>query len=109
MKKYMALVLSVLLMISALVGCNPAAVEDEYEAVDVNITAIAGPTGVGLVSLMEKQDVGKAGNNYTFNVVNAPDQAVAAIVNGTADIAAVPTNLASTLYKKTEGKVQVWR
>lgn len=103
MKKYMALILSLLLMVTALAGCN----RDEYEAVDVNITAIAGPTGVGLVSLMEKQDADKAGNNYTFNVVNAPDQAVAAIVNGTADIAAVPTNLASTLYKKTEGKVQV--
>lgn len=107
MKKYIALVLSLLLIVSAFAGCNRAVIIDEYEAVDVNITAIAGPTGVGLVSLMEKQDAGKAGNNYTFNVVNAPDQAVAAIVNGTADIAAVPTNLASTLYKKTEGKVQV--
>lgn len=107
MKKYVALALIVLLLVSALVGCHRAAVIDEYESVDVNITAIAGPTGVGLVSLMEKQDAGKAGNNYTFSVVNAPDQAVAAIVNGTADIAAVPTNLASTLYKKTEGKVQV--
>ena len=83
---------------------EPAA---EYQAVDVNITAIAGPTGVGLVDLMQKQTDGTAANNYTFNVVSDPTQAVAAISNGSADIAAVPTNLASTLYKKTEGKVQV--
>lgn len=107
MKKYVALLAAVLLIVGMLAGCDRAVVVDEYKAVDVNITAIAGPTGVGLVQLMENQDAGKAGNNYTFNVVTAPEQAVAAISNGTADIAAVPTNLASTLYKKTEGKVQV--
>ena len=107
MKKYLALLMTILMMIGLLAGCQTADDVEEYEAVDVNVTAIAGPTGVGLVSLMEKQDAGETNNNYTFNVVNAPDQAVAAITNGTADIAAVPTNLASTLYKKTEGKVQV--
>ncbi len=104
MKKFVSLVAAVLLLISALSGCVGIL---PYKAVDVNITAIAGPTGVGLVELMQMQADGKAANNYSFNVVNAPEQAVAAIVNGSADIAAVPTNLASTLYKKTEGKVQV--
>lgn len=107
MKKYVALLAAVLLVVGMLAGCDRAVLIDEYEAVDVNVTAIAGPTGVGLVQLMENQDAGKAGNNYTFNVVTAPEQAVAAISNGSADIAAVPTNLASTLYKKTGGKVQV--
>ncbi len=111
MKKYVALLLSVLMLLG-LAACGAETPADEpaapeYQAVDVNITAIAGPTGVGLVDLMQKQAEGKAANNYTFNVVNAPDQAVAAISNGSADIAAVPTNLASTLYKKTGGKVQV--
>lgn len=107
MKKFVSLLAAVLLVIGMLAGCDRAVGEDEYEAVDINITAIAGPTGVGLVQLMENQDAGKAANNYTFNVVSAPEQAVAAISNGSADIAAVPTNLASTLYTKTEGKVQV--
>lgn len=111
MKKYVALLTSVLLLVGLLAGCGAEAPAEEpaaeYQAVDVNVTAIAGPTGVGLVDLMQKQDDGKAANNYTFNVVSDPTQAVAAISNGSADIAAVPTNLASTLYKKTEGKVQV--
>ncbi len=111
MKKYVALLMSVLMLMGLVAGCGSEAPAEqpapEYQAVDVNITAIAGPTGVGLVDLMQKQADGKAANNYTFNVVNAPDQAVAAISNGSADIAAVPTNLASTLYKKTGGKVQV--
>lgn len=111
MKKYVALVSAVLLLVAMLAGCKNA---DETSTPDatvnktaVNVTAIAGPTGVGLVQLMENQAAGKAGNNYSFNVVTAPEQAVAAISNGSADIAAVPTNLASTLYKKTGGKVQV--
>lgn len=104
MKKVISLLLVVVLTVALFAGCVGT---KPYEAVDVRITAIAGPTGVGLVDLMQKQADGKAANNYTFDVVTAPDQAVAAIANGTADMAAVPTNLASTLYKKTGGKVQV--
>lgn len=118
MKKYLALFTAVVLTLCLLVGCStgnpdssdssvPQSGEHNHPKADVNITAIAGPTGVGLVHLMKNQDEGKAENNYTFNVVSAPDQAVAAITNGSADIAAVPTNLASTLYKKTGGKVTV--
>ncbi len=102
MKKVSLILLALVMMVSMIAGCGGS-----YEAVDVKITAIAGPTGVGLVDLMQKQDEGKAANNYSFDVVTVPDQAVAAVVNGTADIAAVPTNLASTLYKKTNGNVQV--
>ena len=112
MKKYVALIVSVLLLVTMIAGCgdsvepsvNP---DSDVARVDVNVTAIAGPTGVGLVNLMQKQTEGTTTNNYTFNVVTAPEQAVAAITKGTADIAAVPTNVAASLYKKTGGKVQV--
>ncbi|MBR5524439.1 MAG: ABC transporter substrate-binding protein [Clostridia bacterium] len=102
MKRVWTMILALVLLVALFAGCG-----SKYEAVDIKITAIAGPTGVGLVDLMQKQTDGKAANNYSFDVVTAPDQAVAAIVNKSADIAAVPTNLASTLYKKTGGQVQV--
>lgn len=111
MKKYVAFISVVLLLVAMFTGCgqvlDDASAPDATVKANVNVTAIAGPTGVGLVSLMQKQTEGTATNNYSFNVVSAPEQAVAAITNGSADIAAVPTNLASTLYKKTGGKVQV--
>jgi len=44
---------------------------------------------------------------YDFTLVGAPDEVVSAIVSGNADIAAVPTNLAATLYNKTKGNVQL--
>lgn len=103
MKRVLALALVLVLVVGAFAGCK----KDKREPGEVRITAIAGPTGVGLVNLMQKSEGGDTANEYTFNVVSDPTQAVAAITNGDADIAAVPTNLASTLYAKTDGKVQV--
>lgn len=74
---------------------------------EVRITTIAGPTGVGMAQLMAQNDAQKTANAYDFDVVDDPTKAVAAVSNGSTDIAAVPTNLAATLYKKTSGKVQI--
>lgn len=114
MKKLTAILLSALLLVSVLSACSPSEQPESSSTpdapavkTDVNVVAIAGPTGVGLVSLMDKDAADEAANNYNFTVVSDPQQAVAAVANGSADIAAVPTNLASTLYKKTSGGVQV--
>lgn len=111
MKKLTAILLSVLLLVS-LTACGQGGAPDNSSDVpavkaQVNVVGIAGPTGVGLVSLMENNKNGAAANNYQFTIVTDPQQAVAAVSNKSADIAAVPTNLASTLYKKTSGNVQV--
>ncbi len=74
---------------------------------DVSVYTLKGPTGMGMVQLMENAAEGKAQNNYTFTLCGAPTDVVAAIANGDADIAAAPVNVASTLYAKTSGNVQV--
>lgn len=74
---------------------------------DINVAVIKGPTGVGMVSLMDSAAKGKASNNYTFTVASAPTEVVPLIATGEVDIAAVPTNLAATLYKKTSGNVRM--
>lgn len=74
---------------------------------DINVAVIKGPTGVGMVSLMDSAANGKASNNYTFTVASAPTEVVPLIATGEVDIAAVPTNLAATLYKKTNGNVRM--
>ena len=114
MKKFVALLLAVMMLMSMAVACNQRENQDDQsdqggqtEKAKVNVTGIAGPTGVGLVHLMDADAKDQAKNDYTFNLVTDPTEAVAAVTKGSADIAAVPTNLASTLYKKTEGKVQV--
>ena len=51
---------------------------------------------------MEKSAQDTSVNKYNFEVLASPEEAVGKIVKKEADIAAVATNLASTLYKKTE-------
>jgi len=109
MKKILSVMFAVLLLAGVLAGCGEASEPASQPAAktEVKVTAIAGPTGVGMVDLMAKDEQGTTTNDYVFNLVNAPQQAVAAITQKTADIAAVPTNLASTIYHKTNGSVQV--
>ena len=68
----------------------------------VNVAALAGPTGMGLAYMMQDMQ-----DRYSVELFTAPDQVTAKIINGEVDIAAVPINLASVLYNKTEGKVNV--
>ena len=68
----------------------------------VNVYALKGPTGIGMVQIMAEND-----GTYAFTLAGAPDEVVAAVASGNADIAAVPTNLAATLNKKTNGNVQL--
>lgn len=94
MKKLFALVMTLCLALS-LAACASA---DEA----INVYALKGPTGIGLVKVMNDND-----GTYNFTLAGAPDEVVAAVVSGNANIAAVPTNLASTLYNKTNGNVQL--
>lgn len=71
----------------------------------VRVQTIKGPTGIGMVHLMDAQEKGTAQNDYTFTVASSPDEISAKILNDEVDIAAAPTNLAAVLYNKTEGQV----
>ena len=112
MEKLLALVLA-LAMIFSFAACgteNNGSNEtpsDTYTPVDINIAGIKGPTAVGMVDLMQKQEDKTAANNYNFSVFGDPQELVGKISTGAVDIAALPTNLAATLYKKTEGKIKV--
>ena len=73
----------------------------------VKIAALKGPTTMGLVKLFSDNEAGKALNKYETSIANTPDEIVAAIGKGEFDMAAIPANLASVIYNKTQGKVQV--
>ncbi|HAL73723.1 MAG TPA: sulfonate/nitrate/taurine transporter substrate-binding protein [Clostridiales bacterium] len=75
------------------------------ERVAVRIAALKGPTGIGLVGLMDSQEAGTTQNDYTFSLSGAPDDITAKLISGQADIAALPTNLAAVLYQKTNQEV----
>lgn len=104
-----ALVLSLLLF----TGCGNSAEEKNTEQksaepVNVNVTALKGPTAMGMVELMDEVDKGEVDSqNYTFEIAASIDEVTPAISQGKTDIAAVPANVASVLYNKTEGAVKV--
>lgn len=59
---------------------------------------------MGMVKLMSDNEAGDTAVDYTVELVGAADEITGKIVNGDVDIAAVPCNLASVLYNKTEGR-----
>ena len=86
----------------------PSATQLPYEQrSEIRIGALKGPTGIGMVSLMDENNKKTTQNRYNFELFSAPTEIVPLMVNGDLDIAAVPTNVAATLYQKTNGKVQL--
>ena len=89
------------------VEAEPAATEApaESEATEttLRIAGLKGPTTMGLVNLMADEVV----SSYDFTMYGAADEIVPLLVKGDLDAAAVPANLAATLYNKTNGAVEV--
>ena len=75
--------------------------------VTLNVATLKGPTGIGMVKLMKDAKGGSTANKYNFTLAGAPDEITAKFIKGEFDIAAVPVNLAATLYNKMKGNVQV--
>ena len=76
-------------------------------AAPINVMVLNGTTGFGMASLMDAAAKGEAAQDYNFTVETDASNIVAALANGSADIAALPTNAAAAVYNKTQGKVQV--
>ena len=112
MKSVWSVLFAVLLCVAMLGGCSPktgeapAPTTPEGKTI-VKVGVIKGPTGIGMVNLMEENKNGTTINAYEFTPSSVPQDIGSQLVSGTLDIAAVPTNLAAALYQKTGGKVQI--
>lgn len=100
MKKFISCLLA-LTVLFCLCSCDKK--PEDTAKTDVRVITLKGPTGIGMVKLMDDAAKGMAANNYTFTAAGAPDEVSSAVISGSVDIAAMPVNLASVLYsKKTE-------
>ena len=77
------------------------------EKLSVSAGFLKGPTGIGASYLMKQSELGQTELDYTFTIESDPSIITSAIISGDLDIAAVPTNVASVLYNKTEGAVKI--
>ena len=102
MKKFLAILLSLIIIIGA-TACS----KTKKTGVTVNIGVLKGPTGMSAAWLMDQNDQKLSANEYNFTVAGTPDAITGQLINGDMDIAALPTNAISALYNKTEGKISV--
>ncbi len=72
------------------------------EPTTIRIASLKGPTTMGLVGLMQEATAGTAAEDYQVTVYGTPDEVVPLVVQGKADVALVPANLAAVLYAKTK-------
>ncbi len=136
MKKYLNLILTGAMCLSLLVACSPAskqAPSPESPISSANPTATAtptpntpseettptstpvnfrmaslkGPTTMGLVKLMSDSEAGATTNHYDVTMYATADEIVTQLASNEIDVAAVPCNLASVLYNKTQGSIKV--
>ena len=82
-----------LLMAAAVFACK------KTDDTVLQIAALKGPTGLGLAKLAENTE-----DTFEISVYDAPDVVTGKFISGEVDVAAVPVNLASVLYHKTEGE-----
>lgn len=83
------------------------ATETTVPAEPIDVMVLNGTTGFGMANLMDAASRGEAAQEYNFSVETDASNIVAGLVNGSVDIAALPTNAAATVYNKTQGGVQV--
>ncbi|MFI3142115.1 MAG: ABC transporter substrate-binding protein [Clostridia bacterium] len=107
-KKILALLLA-LALVFTLVACSTTAEEEEttaeettqaVELVTANVLAINGPTAMGMVELFDNEA-------YNFTFTSDATEVVSLMSTGAVDIAACPLNIASNLFVKMEGEVQM--
>ncbi len=77
------------------------------EPVDVTIAGLKGPTSIGMIKMIDEKAMNSESYNVEYIAESAPDALTAKIINGEIQISSVPINLASVLYNKTEGRIQL--
>ena len=77
------------------------------ESINVRVAGLNGPTSIGMIKLFEDYTNPKENIEITYTNASAPDQLVGKLIQGELDFAAVPTNLASIIYNKTDGAYQL--
>ena len=98
MKKLIALALVLLMIVPTLVSCTKKTPDE------IRIYTLNGTTGFGMAKMMHDN---KDNEKMSFEVKTDAADVTAALIAGTVDIAALPTNAAAIVYNKTEGGVKI--
>ena len=112
-KKLLSLILLLCTVFPLCIGCSNDKSQTNGEtdnqaaadSIDINIGCMKGPTAIGMIKLLSDSDNDASVNNYNYTIAGTADELSTMLIKGELDIAAVPCNLASVLYNKTEGEI----
>lgn len=102
MKKHTMQLLTALTTLSLALGAGSGALAKGTASVG----SLKGPTSMGLVHFMQEEEMDDD-PEFTFTMVTATDELTASFTSGDVNFALIPANMASVLYNKTSGNVQV--
>ena len=100
MKRFVSLLLAVLMAAAVLSGCakQPQTPETpQEEAVTIRVGGLKGPTSMGLVKLLDDAENQKTANAINFQMAASANELNPLFLKGELDIMAVPANLGSFL------------
>ena len=100
-------ILSIAIIFTLLLSFTGCANSSNKTKETVNIASMKGPTSIGLAKLYSDSDSDLTTIKYNYNIYGAADEITAGLSKGELDIAAVPCNLSSVLYNKTEGEILI--
>jgi NitT/TauT family transport system substrate-binding protein len=122
--KKISLLLVIVLILSVLVGCTqteekapeentptetvqPEEPTQPNEPINVTIAGLNGPTSIGMIKMIDEKALNSDEYKVEYIAESAPDALTGKIISGEIQISSVPINLASVLYNKTGGAVQI--
>lgn len=99
MKSLISKICVVTLAVLSVTGCGSKAAKQQET---INIATLKGPTGMGMVQMME-EDAGK----YNISIYESPDEIVSKVISKEVDVACVPSNMGAVLYNKTNQGIRL--
>lgn len=86
---------------------TPTPTQTPDQRAKVNLAVLKGNTGMSAVKLLSDNEAGTTRNDYNVTIAAEPNEVGGKLIKGDFDIAALPTNVAATLYNKTDGGLQL--
>ncbi len=107
MKKQILKLASITLALLMLIPMALASCSKTDNELEIDIYSLNGTTAIGMAQMIDSAKNDTDNMNYDISIFAEADKVTSAIISGECDIAALPTNVAAKLYKKSEGKIQL--
>lgn len=110
MKKISISIFLIIVLIFS-VSCNKETVDnqpkDEKEESRVlKVAGLKGPTSMGMIKLIDSYHSNE-NTKFEYSILSSPKELIGKLINEELDFATVPTNMASIIYQKTNGKYKL--